>query len=108
MRGGPGRARGRVERSRSELQLLHAMPEDLAEVDVRARRVDDDVHLAPKGRAQRTFIVGEEVMPPTTALDASASWEVETEVRVGEQENPNDVTHFPGAVLEATGLPPGR
>jgi hypothetical protein len=49
--------------------------------------VHDDVDLARERRLERGGVVGEEVVTTPASLDPWPNWEVEAEVRVGEQEN---------------------
>ena len=56
--------------------------------------VHHDVDLSGERRRQRGRIVGEEIVATATTPDACLHRQVEAEVRVGKQENPDDVGHL--------------
>lgn len=55
--------------------------------------VHDDIDGTVERRLQRGTVVGEKVVSATTTLDAWAHRKVETEMRVREKQDPDDVAH---------------
>ena len=49
--------------------------------------VDYEIDLFLQGRLQRSFEVGEEVVAPPSTRDPRAGWEVETQMRVGDEQD---------------------
>jgi hypothetical protein len=55
--------------------------------------VDDEVDFSRKRRPERSRVVGQEVVPATAPIDPWVQRQVEADVRVRKQQNPDDVAH---------------
>ena len=55
--------------------------------------VHDEIDLAGKRRRERRGVVGQEVIPAPAPFDPLPDGEVEAQVRIGQEENANDVGH---------------
>ena len=62
--------------------------------------VDHEIHFAIDRRLERGGEVREEIMPTTSSIDARVNRQVEAEVRVCEEQDPDDVAHDRKLALE--------
>ena len=51
--------------------------------------VNDHIHLPGQGRRQSLPMVGQEVVPPPSALDSGTDREVEPQVGIGQKQHPD-------------------
>ena len=68
--------------------LVRERRDDLRSIEVVAR-VHDDVHLARERRLQRDGVIRQEVVATPPSVDARPDGEIEAEVGIGQQEDPD-------------------